>query len=240
MRLTTFKNTALLAIAIATLGLTSCDKQPIGPTGPDPIGPSDPTQFMTLAEFHTAFVAPPDVTIPAGTKKIRGVVISNSTNEAAGNYRLQDESGSGLYLYSVVGSPVYSMGSVLEINPATGILTQYNGDQELMKVPQAQVVPVSGAITITPRTATIAQIISNRIAWSSTLVKITGITSIVQTSSNSTGVTYTITDATGSLTTFVRAASGITVNTGASSLTGYISIFNTNTQVQIRTAADLQ
>jgi hypothetical protein len=239
MRLNKFTQ-SILALLGATVVLFSCNKQPIGPTGPDPIGPSDPSSFMSLADFHTQFTAPPDITIPAGTKKIRGVVISNSTNEAAGNYRLQDESGSGLYFYSVVGSPVYSMGSVLEINPVGGVMTQYNGDQELKSVPQANVVPVSGSIAVAPRVATIADILTNRIAWSSTLVKINNITSITQTSSNGTGVTYNITDATGSLTTFVRVASGITMNTSATSLTGYVSIFNANTQVQIRTAADLQ
>jgi hypothetical protein len=46
---------------------------------------------------------------------------------AAGNYRLQ-ESGSGIYLYAVVGSPVYAMGSILEIDAAgSGMLISYNG-----------------------------------------------------------------------------------------------------------------
>jgi hypothetical protein len=240
MRLRIFRHPATIAILFASSCMVSCNKQPIGPTGPDPIGPSDPASFMTLAEFRTQFVAPPDITIPAGTKKIRGIVISNSLNEAAGNYRLQDESGTGLYFYSVVGSPIYSMGSILEINPVGGQLILYNGDQELKSVPEANVVPVSGSITVTPRVATIAQINTNRIAWASSLVKINGITSITQTSANGTGTTYTITDATGTLTTFVRLASGITMNTSGTSLTGYVSIFNSNTQVQIRTAADVQ
>ena len=165
------------------------------------------------------------------------MVISNSANEAAGNYRLQDESGSGVYFYSVVGSPIYSLGSVLEINPTGGgILTLYNGDLELKSVPQANVVPVGGTITVTPRVATIAQIITNKNIWASSLVKINNITSITQASSNA----YNITDATGTLSSFVRVASGITVNTSGTSLTGYVSIFNSTTQVQIRTAADIQ
>ncbi len=222
--------------------LFSCDKQPIGPEGPDPVAPSDPGTFMTLEKFHQDFSAPPDVTIPAGTKKIRGVVISNSANEAAGNYRLQDESGWGLYFYSVVGSPVYALGSILEINPVGGVLIDFNGDQELKSVPQANVVPVSGNLAVTPRVTTIADIITNRKEYASTLVKINGITSVVQTSSNAIGVTYAITDATGSLSTFVRGASNIVMPAlgSISSLTGYVSIFNSNTQVQIRTVADLQ
>lgn len=227
--------------AMTMLFMVSCDKQPVGPTGPDPVPPPAPGTYMPFDEFRALHTGAGDVTVPAGTKKIRGVVISNSANEAAGNYRLQDESGAGLYFYSVVGSPVYSMGSVLEIDAAgVGILTLYNGDLELKSVPQAKVVPINGTINVEPRIATIAEIIANRNAWASSLVKINNVTSIAQTGSNSTGVTYTVTDATGSLKMFVRMASGITVNTNGTSITGYVSIFNADTQIGIRSAADIQ
>jgi hypothetical protein len=231
---------AVIALLVVSLFSFSCDKQPIGPTGPDPVGPPVPGQYLSFTDFRALHTGGGDITVPATTKKIRGVVISNSANEAAGNYRLQDESGSGVYFYSVVGSPVYTMGSILEINPVGGVLTLYNGDLELKSVPQANVVPVGGTITVTPRTATVAQILSNKNTWASSLVKISNVTSITQASANSTGVTYTITDATGSLSMFVRVASGITVNTSGTSVTGYISIFNTTTQIGIRSATDIQ
>lgn len=228
----------LLGISVATLTLTSCDKEPIGPTGPDPLGPGD---YMSFADFRALYPGSGTFTFPTGTKRIRGQVISNNTNEAAGSYRLQDESGSGIYFYSVIGSPIYPLGSVLEINPNDGgKFTLYNGDLELMSVPQANVTQVSGAITITPRVATIADIVSNRNAWSSSLVKINNVTSISQASSNSTGITYNVTDATGTLSMFVRTTSGITVNTSGTSITGYISIYNSTTQIGIRTASDIQ
>lgn len=232
---------AAIIFAIVSMLMMSCDKQPVGPTGPDPVGPPVPGQYLSFTDFRALHTGGGDVTVPAGTKKIRGVVISNSTNEAAGNFRLQDESGSGIYLYSTVGSPVYTMGSVLEINPAGGgILTLYNQDLELKSVPQANVVPVGGTIVITPRVTTVAQIIANRNTWASSLVKINSITSITQTFSNSTGVTYNITDATGTMSMFVRVVSGIVVNTSKTSITGYVSIYNSTTQIGIRSAADLQ
>lgn len=230
----------LIAFAAVSMFLISCDKQPIGPTGPDPVGPPPPGTYMSFTDFRALFVGPADLTIPAGTKKIRGVVISNSANEAAGNYRMQDESGSGIYFYSAVGSPIYTQGSILEIDPVGGVFTLYNGDLELKSVPQAKVVPIAGTITVTPRVATIADIIANNDAWASSLVKINNVTSISQATSNSTGVTYNITDATGTLSMFVRLASSITVNTSGTSVTGYISIFNSATQIGIRTAADIQ
>ena len=133
-----------------------------------------------------------------------------------------------------------TQGSILEIDPVGGVFTLYNGDLELKSVPQAKVLPIGGTITVTPRVATVADIIANNDAWASSLVKINNVTSISQATSNSTGVTYNITDATGTLSMFVRLASSITVNTSGTSVTGYISIFNSATQIGIRTAADIQ
>jgi hypothetical protein len=226
-----------LSLAASVL-LLSCDKEPIGPSGPDPLGPGD---YLTFKDFRALYPGSGDYIIPTGTKRIRGVVISNNTNEAAGSYRLQDESGAGIYLYTVIGSPVYPMGSVLDITPSGGgKFTLYNGDLELMSVPQANIVLVSGTISITPKVATIADILANKNTWASSLVKINSVTSITQASSNSTGVTYNITDATGTLSMFVRNASGISVNTSGTSVTGYVSIYNTTTQIGIRTAGDIQ
>ena len=242
MRFKKIKYSAIVAaMAIVSMLPVSCDKQPIGPTGPDPVGPAAPGTYITLTAFRALYTGGgADMTVPAGTKKIRGVVVSNNSNEAAGNYRVQDESGSGVILYSA-GSPVYPLGTVLEIDAAgVGILAPYNGDLELRAVPQAKVTIVAGTIAITPRTATVAQVIANKDLWASSLVKITGITSITTGSTNGTGTNYTITDATGSLALFVRTASGITVNNSGTTITGYVSIFNSTAQIGIRSAADIQ
>ncbi len=233
---------SLIALAVVSMFLISCDKQPIGPTEPDPLGPPDPSRYISLVDFRALYTGGgADQSIPAGTKKIRAEVISNSINEASRVYRLQDESGGGLYLFVASGSPVYAQGTVLEIDAAgSGVHTIFNGDLELKNVPQAKVVQLSGSLNLTIREATIAEIIANKNVWSSSLVKIKNVTSIVQASTNSAGVTYNITDATGTLSTFVRNASGITVNTSGTTVTGYVSIFNTATQVGIRTANDIQ
>ena len=191
---------ALFLSFAASVLLLSCDKEPIGPTGPDPLGPGD---YMSFSAFRALYPGSGEYTIPSGTKRIRGQVISNNTNEASGVYRLQDESGSGIYLYTVIGSPVYPMGAVLDIDATGGgKLLLYNGDLELMSVPQANITQVSGTINITPRVATVADIITNKNTWASSLVKINNVTSITQASSNSTGVTYNVTDATGTLSMF--------------------------------------
>jgi len=225
--------------------LLSCDKQPIGPTGPDPIIPSPASELMKISDFRALYPGTGTVLVPAGTKKIRGVVVSNNANEAAGNYRIQDENGGGIYLYTVVGSPVYPLGAVLEIDAAgVGQLLLYNGDLELKSVPIDKVVTVPLTLTVSPRVTTCAEVVTNRNTWASSLVRINNLTGIVQSSTNSTGATYTVTDASGSLTVFVRTASGITVNTAGRSITGYVSIYKTATQdatqLGIRSAADIQ
>ena len=235
----------LSSFVLSSSLLMSCNKQPVGPTGPDPAGPFDPTMYMTLAEFRALYTGT-DYSIPTGTKKIRGVVVSNSANEAAGNYRLQDESGSGIYLYSVAGSPIYPIGALLEIDATGGgILTKYKGDLELKSVPMANVIQKSGTIAVTPRVTTCAAVVTNRDAWASSLVTINNLTGITLTSTTTgVGKTYTLTDATGSLTMFVRDVANITVNTNGHSVTGYVSIYISGTsdatQIGIRSASDIQ
>ncbi|MCB0740093.1 MAG: hypothetical protein KDB92_03330, partial [Chitinophagaceae bacterium] len=204
-----FRTTSLtiFALTLSCLLMSACNKLPIGPTGPDPVPPPLPGTYLSFADFRALFTGPADFSIPAGTKKIRGVVISNSANEANGNNRLQDESGAGIYFYSAFGSPDYPMGTVLEIDAAgSGVLTLYKGDLELKNVPEANVKIIGGTINITPRVAKIADIIANRDTWASSLVKIENVTAITQTYSNSTGNTYDITDATGTVSMFVRNA----------------------------------
>jgi hypothetical protein len=237
-----FLSLGLLAFSGA---FTACDKQPIGPTGPDPIVPSNPSELMSIANFRALYPGTGTVVVPAATKKIRGKVISNSANEGLRSYRIQDESGAGIYLFALGGSPSYAMGSVVEIDAAgNGELMLYNGDLELANVPINKVTVVPVEIDIIPRITTCAEVLANRNTWASSLVRINNLTAITQTSSNSIGVTFKLKDATDSLTMFVRTASGITVNTAAQSVTGYVSIYKVgnrdDTQIGIRSAADFQ
>lgn len=232
--------TVLLAAVMLSVG---CNKQPVGPTEPDPVMPFT---YITIADFRKLYTGTGDVYVPTGTRKIRGVVISNTANEAPGNYRIQDESGSGIYLYAMNGSPAYALGTVLEIDAAgAGVLTLYNGDLELKSVPIAKVVVSQGSLNITPRTTTVQDIITNLDNWSSTLVKLNNVTIAKQGAANGTGQNYAITDATGTIVSFVRTASNITVKEGAaSSITGYVSIYKPGTnpavaQLTVRTSADI-
>ena len=68
---------ALVVLMVTSVLFFSCDKEPVGPTGPDPLGPGD---YMSFAEFRALYPGSGEFLIPTGTKRIRGVVISNNTN----------------------------------------------------------------------------------------------------------------------------------------------------------------
>lgn len=240
----TKQRTLMVLVMAASLLFAGCDKEPIGPTGPDPVAPGS---YLPIAQFRTLHTGSGDVTVPVGTKKILGKVISNSANEAVGNFRLQDESGAGIYLYTVQGSPVYALGDVLEIDAAgSGVLTLFNGDLELKSVPAAKVTVINGAVlNVVPRIATAQKVIDSLQRWASTLVTLSNVTIAKQGGPNSAGQNYSITDATGTLVSFVRTASGIVLpEGGADSITGYISIYQPGTnpavaQLTVRSASDV-
>ena len=59
---------AAMVMAIAVLSL-ACDREPIGPGGPDPVPPPPPGTYMPFTEFRALHTGAGDVTVPAGTKK---------------------------------------------------------------------------------------------------------------------------------------------------------------------------
>lgn len=200
------------------------------------------TGSITIAALRAAYTGT-DVAFTSGS--VTGVIVSNANNEAAGNYRLaQEDNGAGVILY--FGSAISSLtqGTKVTVNLSGGTITAYNADLELKSLIASNVASTSTG-TVTPRVVTVAQILANRAAWSSTLATINNAT-IAIASSTSSGVTYTISDATGSLSSYVRATAGITLAAGtATSVTGYVSVYkpstatDTTTQLGLRTQSDI-
>lgn len=226
----------IYSFLLFSLVLSSCDREPIGPD------PSGPANYMSIDSLRSLYKGAGDVTVPANADRFRGVVISNSLNEASGNFRLQDNSGAGIYLY-LPGAPSYQLGDVLVVDAAgVGVLTLFNGDLELKSVPVTRVkIDSNSTLTVTPRIATIAQIKANVNDWASSLVTINNVTITKNGAPGSTGQNYNIVDSTGSIVSFVRSAANITVpEGGASSITGYVSIFQSTTQLTIRDSSDIK
>lgn len=184
-----------------------------------------------------------DSTIPAGVV-IEGTVVSNTANESKGNYRLQDGTDGIQLRFTTSGNPNASLGSKLSVNVGSLKFSIFQGGLQINNVESAISI---GTGSITPRIATIADFSAASRAWESTVVKINNIVSITETGTGSTGKTYTIKDATGEVLTFVRSAAGITIPANVTSVTGYISIFQSNAagstpvvQLTLRSQDDLE
>ncbi|MFV0605929.1 MAG: DUF5689 domain-containing protein [Niabella sp.] len=201
--------------------------------GQTPVGTT-----KTIAEVLA--YATGDSTIPAGVW-IEGVVVSNTSNEASGNYRLQDGT-SGIQIRFASGSNPTSgaLGEKLKVYVGGYRFSIFSGG---LQINGPDVSSNVGTGTVTARVATIADIIANMRAWESTVVKINTVT-LTETSSNATGKTYTVKDATGELSTFIRNSSGIIAYDSANSVTAYVSVYQptggaAGPQITLRTQDDI-
>lgn len=180
--------------------------------------------LKTIAELKAYTTG--DSTIPAGVY-IKGVVVSDTKNEASGNYRLQDATGGIQVRFAASNAdPKAAAGDSLTVTVGGLSLSLFNGG---LQVNGAAVATKSGTGSVIPREVTIAQIKNNLRAWESTVVLIKNVVIAVE-SSSSVGVNYIINDATGSISTFVRNTAGIIMPAAAASLTGYVSAFQASAE----------
>lgn len=198
----------------------------------DGTNPNTPVVVKTIQSIRALGAG---TTVPAYTA-IEGVIVSNTANEAAGNYRIQDAGGYGIQLrFLTASNGNFSLGDKLKVN-ISGLLVEYfNGDLQINNVGRATVV---GTGTVTPRVTTVTNINTNINDWSSTVVTLNNVT-ITQGSSSTSGINYNVVDASGSIVSFVRTTLGYSMPISATSITGYVSLFNTTPQLTIRTAADI-
>jgi len=190
--------------------------------------------YKTIAEIRALGAG---AVIPANTG-IRGSIVSNRTNEATGNYRIQDASGAGIQLRFPLFNPNYNLNDSVRVDISGLSVELFNSDMQINNVANTDKV---GTGTPAVRNATIAQVTSNVNSWASTQVRLTNVT-ITAGTTNSTGKNYTITEVgTGNtIVTFIRNTLGYTPPATAASVTGYVSVFNGTPQLTIRSSADFQ
>lgn len=183
-----------------------------------------------------------DSSIPAGVY-IKGIIISDTKNEAAGNYRLQDATGGIQIRFANANvNPNALVNDSLTVTVGGLSLSLFNGSLQINGV---EVAVQSGSGTIPPRNTTIAEIIANNRAWESTLVTLHNVT-ITPIGINSAGTNYIVTDASGQLQTFVRNTSGIRMASAAASITGYVAVYQSSdgtsleTQLVLRNQNDIE
>ncbi len=195
-------------------------------------------QIVSIKDVRAYFAAGGN--IPANTG-IEGVIVSNRNNEAAGNYRIQDANGYGIQIrFKTASNPLADAGDKYVVNVSGLKVEDYQGDLQINNVETAS---KTGTGTVTPRATTVADIATNLSSsatdnWSSTVVKLSNV-NITETGTNSAGTNYAIVDGTGSIISFVRSTLGYAMPTFATSVVGYVSLYNGTPQLTIRSAADV-
>ena len=226
----------ILGLAVLLSGLaTACNKAPIGPTGPDP------ALLLNTSELRSLFTGASS-TLP-NNRKITGIVISDrSTGNLNGqNIYLQQGNGKAGICVRFTAAHAFNVGDSIDLEVSGQELSEYRGLLQVNNVPLNYASLVASGKSITPRVATIADINTNYEAWESTLVQITGITSVTGGTTGTWSGSVNVNDATGSLIVYTSSFAGFAATTypvNAQRITGYLSPFNTTKQMAIRSAAD--
>ena len=180
-------------------------------------------------------------TCPVG-RKIKGIVISDNVNSNTDPKNMVIQDGTAGIVVRFTSAHTFAVGAEVEVRVSGQELSEYNGLLEVNYVDPGNAIQ-TGTGTITPRVATISQIIANLQVWESTLVT-------VQAATASGSTTYsgsnTLTDASGSLTLYTRTQASFAstaLPTGPKSFTGVLSEYSFATvpaQLAIRSTADVQ
>lgn len=144
----------------------------------------------------------PGSTITLGTNRIKGIVISDyESNSVTGkNLYVQDETGGIVLRFSA--THFFPLGAEITVDVTGGLLGEFNGLLQIDGLPASAVTTEGFQGVVTPRVATVNEILTNAEEWESTLVTINDATF---TSDGPTyGDTIVVTDATGSMVLFTR------------------------------------
>lgn len=201
-------------------------------------GGGNPT-MLTIGAVRALYTGT-NVTLPA-SRSLSGIVISDKDggNITGRNIVVQQTGGSGIVVRLDNNNTTINLGDSITVDISGGLLSEFRGLLQVANISNANVTVVSTGNSITPRVATVQDILTNQSAWESTLVLINSATITGSTTYN--GGT-TVTDASGSIGMFTRTAatfSGNALPTGSVNITAIVSEFNTP-QINIRNANDVQ
>lgn len=190
---------------------------------------------LTIGDLRTLFSNGTTVA-PSGT--VKGVVTSDFASQSVTgrNLYIQDQTGGIVMRFDANHS--FALGTEIAVDVSGANLSEFNGLLQLdgMTLGAASVVSTPGDVT--PREATVQQVLTNAQQWESTLVKIKDATLSGNTVYSG---SVTVTDATGSMVLFTRSQSTFAqtaLPTGVVTITALVSEFNTP-QLIIRNSSDV-
>ena len=194
--------------------------------------------LISIKSLRDQFVAG-QTSIPDKTK-IKGIVISdrNSNNLDAKNVVIQDATAGIVVRFDA--NHTFNLNDEIEVAVSKLELSEYS---KLLQIANTSIdlAKKTGSSSITPREATVGQIITNAETWESTLV-------YIKDASLTGGSIYKDTkiyvdDGTGSINLYTRSAASFastSVPTAKVNITGIIGQFNDNYQLSIRNIEDVK
>ncbi len=200
-----------------------------------------PTTLMNTSELRALYTGA--IAYGPNGKRITGVVISDrSTNNLnTRNIYLQQGNGLSGVVVRFDANHSFNLGDSIDVNVTGMEISEFNGLLQLNNVPLSYAVVRATGKSITPRQATIADIIANFENWESTLVRIININSLTGGTSGRWSGSVNLTDATGTMVAFTTASASFANSTypnSASSLIGYLTPFAATLQIGIRNPAN--
>ncbi|WMX17342.1 DUF5689 domain-containing protein [Aureispira sp. CCB-E] len=202
-------------------------------------GGGGPTNFITIGAARALFTGS-STTAPA-TTSIAGIVISDKDNQniTGRNLVLQQTGGVGIVVRFDANNTTFALGDSITVDISGATISEFNGLLQVSNIPNGNGAVVSSGNSITPRVATVADVLANAENWESTLVVINSAT--ISGASTYSGTT-TVTDATGSIDMYTRSGATFSTNSvpaGNVNITAIVSQF-TGYQINIRNATDVQ
>lgn len=199
-------------------------------------GGSSGTSEFTADTLRQMF-AQGTTTVPNGT--LQGVVISDYTTQSVTGRNLYIQDATGGIVVRFTANPNFDLGDEIKVDISGTTLLEFNGLLEVDAADNANVTVIGHPGDVTPRGATVADVLSNLQSWESTLVKIDKVVLSGNTVYNG---SVTVTDKTGSMILFTRSAAtfaNTALPTDTVSITSIISEFTTP-QLIIRNTTDVK
>jgi hypothetical protein len=201
---------------------------------PPPVDTSAP--LITIDSARKIFKGD---SLTLGSYRIQGVVISDKSFSNFPNANVIIQQGTSGILVRYDGTHSLNKGDLVNVTITGASMVLYGGLLEVLHIPTSSTTKI-GSGTITPRTATVAQISANYQSYESTLVTILNLTFPSGTYSGN----KVLSDGTGSITLYTQTYatfSATAMPTGAKTVTGIAGQFNGTKQLQINNpATDIQ
>lgn len=190
---------------------------------------------LTLSAIRDLF-ANGTTTVPSGS--VKGVVISDFSSQSVTGRNLYIQDATAGIVMRFDANHSFALGSEITVDVSGGLLSEFNGLLQIDGLTLGAALVSGNPGDVTPRDATVLDVLNNAQQWESTLVKIKDVTLSDNTIYSG---SVTVTDASGGMVMFTRSQSTFAqtaLPTGLVTITAIVSEFNTP-QLIIRNTSDV-